>query len=180
MQQLTSALQWVSAIAYTLLGLVAVADWLRRRERIRGYLAIALGLLGLIILLGQVKTLEGAAYPAFLGYVTSVGLIGSGYGLLLLRHQLIPYSRRALVGVTVGAVGVSLWALTFPQQSDPNAKLSTYVAVFALVYLGYWCGMVEGRLTGSGEPREGARRYNARACGLWPSATSSSLRSSSC
>ena len=142
MQQLTIALQWVSAIAYTLLGLAAVVDWLRRRERSHGYLALALGLLGLIILLGQVKRVMGASYPAALGYLTSVGLIGSGYGLLLFRHHLIPYSRRVLVAVSVGALGVSLWALTFPQQSNPNAKVSGYLLLFVAVYLGYWCGMV--------------------------------------
>lgn len=142
MAELISVLQWVSAGAYALVGLAAFLDWLRKRERSRGYLAIALGLLGLVILLGQVKTFVGAGYPVALAYLTSVALIGSGYGLLLFRHFLIPYRRPVLIAATVGAAAVAVWALTIPQQSGPSAKLSTYALVFAAVYLGYWCGMV--------------------------------------
>lgn len=144
MQNFTTGLQWLSAIAYALLGVVAVVDWLRSRDRARGYLAMALGLLGVIILLSQVQQVMGTSYPRALSYLSSVSLIGSGYGLLLFRHHLIPYHRWVLIAVSAGAVAISVWALTVPQSNSgsSSAQVSPYLLLFAVVYLGYWCGMV--------------------------------------
>src|SRR5258708_27890843 len=78
-----ASLQWAAAAAFTVLGLIAVGEWLRRRERGRGYLALALGLFGLIILLGQVQKLLGDSYPRGLTYFTTAAFMGCGYALLL-------------------------------------------------------------------------------------------------
>jgi len=143
MQEAAALLQWVTSIGFAVLGVVAIADWARHRDRARAWLATALGLLGLIILLGQVRQMVGTAYPSWAGYITSVALIGSGYGLLQFRHQLIPYTRRALVVWTVGAVAIGAMALTLPQSSSSStARLSTAVLLAAVLYLGYWCAMV--------------------------------------
>jgi signal transduction histidine kinase len=47
-----------------------------------------------------------------------------------------------LVAVTVGAAAVSAWAVTFPNRSSPGGSVSGSVLLFAVVFLGYWCGMV--------------------------------------
>jgi signal transduction histidine kinase len=144
MQTLTAGLQWVAAIAYTLVGAIAVIDWLRRRDRPSGYLAMALGLLGAIVLMGQVQHVAGSRYPAILSYLTAVLLILSGYGLFLFRHHLIPYRRGVLVGVSLGAAAVSAWALTFPPSGSGSGatRVSPYVLAFVVVYFGWWSGMV--------------------------------------
>src|SRR5439155_6192633 len=118
--------------------------WLRRREPGGVYLALALGLFGLIILLGQVRKLMGNAYPAALSILTTAAFMGCGYALLLFRHHLIPVRRWVLVATGALAAAISLWAFTFPQTSSNSStsKISPIELVFVVVFLLFWCGLV--------------------------------------
>ena len=55
-------LQIVDAAAFILIGVLALRDWWRGREGRRGYLAIALGSLGLVALGGipELEEVDGA------------------------------------------------------------------------------------------------------------------------
>ena len=57
--RLNQALQLVVAAAFLLIGLLALRDWLRGGERRRGYLALALGSLGLVAMAGGLESLVG-------------------------------------------------------------------------------------------------------------------------
>ena len=131
--------QWVAAIAFALVGLAAVVDWARHRGRGRAALAVALGSLGAVSLLGQVTSLVPQLQTA-LAFVTIPLFLASGYGLLLFRHELIPYRRPVFIGVTAlvaltGLIFVVLLAVAAPTKQN-QAGVGVLAAV--LLFLAVW------------------------------------------
>src|SRR5438046_2179269 len=90
--------QAVVSLSFLALGLSTVIDWLRRRERSIGYLALALGTLGLISILGQLNPLTDYRLGTLIGDITLVLLMTSGYALLLFRDSFIPLTRQLRLG----------------------------------------------------------------------------------
>jgi len=56
---LLSLTQLIVSLLFFLLGVVAFRDWLREREPSRGWLALAIGALGLVSLIGRIQTAAG-------------------------------------------------------------------------------------------------------------------------
>src|SRR5438309_2161255 len=111
---MTGALQVVQAVvslSFLVLGASTVIDWLRRRERNLGYLALALGTLGLTSVLGQFNTRTEYRFGTLMGDITLVLLMTSGYALLLFRDSFIPLSRRLRIGALALCVAVTAPAL---------------------------------------------------------------------
>lgn len=105
-------LQWAIAAGFVLLGLLAVVAWRRERDRHSAALALALGSLALVTVLGRVvlvlPELAGGVVP-----VESVLFLLSGLGLLLFRHSFLPLhpvGLRLIVAllVVVGSAAVIL------------------------------------------------------------------------
>src|SRR5919201_5394180 len=86
--------------------LLAFRDWLRHRDRARGMLALALGLLLLVNLLGQVNALTGYRYGGLLEDLSIVAFLGSGYALLLFRDTFHPLGRTAN-GLAIGLAAIT-------------------------------------------------------------------------
>jgi hypothetical protein len=101
---MTAALRVVQAIvslSFLGLGLLTVVDWLRHRERSRGYLAVALATLGLTGVVGQLNTVSGYQLGQWLEDLTLVFFMTSAYGLLLFRDSFLPLGRQVRVGALV-------------------------------------------------------------------------------
>lgn len=99
MKQLVQDLQAADALAFVLLGLATAVSWLRHRDRSIGWVALAIVLLSLAILLGSAPALAVTAF------------MGSAYALLRYRDALIPLHQRwhvAAVVFMVAAVGALL------------------------------------------------------------------------
>jgi signal transduction histidine kinase len=138
------ALQLVSAIAFGLVGAASVVDWARHRGRSRAALALALGGLGAVSLLGQLTQ----HYPSLqwpTSFLTVPLFLASGYGLLLFRNALIPYRRWIFVGATALVVIAAVATLVAellagPQPTQPRStvqidpKLLVAVILFLLVW----------------------------------------------
>src|SRR3981081_2497490 len=107
---MTEALQvlaYAVSLAFILLGVLTLRDYLFHRERSRGFLALAIGLLAITNVLGEVQTLTGTSLGVA-GQDLSVAIfLASGYALLLFRSSFIRLSRRfqwiALAAVILAA-----------------------------------------------------------------------------
>ena len=99
MRQIVQGLQAADALAFVLLGIATAVSWLRHRDRSIGWVALAIVLLSLAILLGRLPALAVTAF------------MGSAYALLRYRDALIPLHQRwhvVAVVFMVAALGALL------------------------------------------------------------------------
>lgn len=90
-------------IAFVLLTVAMLADWLSHRERRRGYLALAFGSLTLLVLIAPSLS-ESGPYGRLLTDVGILLFLLSGWALLMFRDSFIPLganTRRVVGGVIV-------------------------------------------------------------------------------
>ena len=136
MSTVLQVLQYAVSLSFAFLGIAAVLDWLRDRTRRRAYIAMALGLLGLVSILGQVNTLSGN----HLAWVPTVDLVAfqlSGFGLVLLRDSIIPIPRWGWFVTIVGLGGTAVAAAFLGSPVAP-AKPSSLQAAATLALISTW------------------------------------------
>ncbi len=123
MKQVVQDLQAADALAFVLLGIATAVTWLRHRDRSIGWVALAVVLLSLAILLGSLPALAVAAF------------MGSAYSLLRYRDALIPlYRRWHLVAVVLMvAVTATLLGTDFLVPSGPTRNSLVIGAGIAFV-----------------------------------------------
>jgi signal transduction histidine kinase len=123
---LLSVTQLIVSLLFFLLGLLAFRDWLRDREPSRGWLAIAIGALGVVSLAGRIQNSAGS--PASLEIASDIEVaifMASAYALLRFRGTFIPLGRRTHVAALVAIIGISLIYIASrvaakPPTSTPN------------------------------------------------------------
>jgi len=123
---LLSVTQLIVSLLFFLLGIIAFRDWLRDREPSRGWLAIAIGALGIVSLAGRIQS--GGASTASLEIVSDIEVaifMASAYALLRFRGTFIPLGRRTHVAALVAIIGTSLIYVSSrvaatPLTSTPN------------------------------------------------------------
>ena len=127
-----AALGHIDATGFAVIGVLANAAWIRRGGRTRACLAVALGFLALVLVLGQVQEL--VSIPRWTGLLGIFFFMGSGYALVELRHTFLPVSRRtrlAILGV-LALTCVPAVPLTLSPQPK-HTSLFTFVVVCALI-----------------------------------------------
>ena len=134
------ALSLAIEIAFAILAIRTVVSWLLQPDLRRGYLALALGSLAVLILLSPTLTGVGAGSQAVTDVAAAL-FLASGYGLLMFRDSFIPFAtvtRRALT-VALVIVGLLAIALQLPASPDgPHTQLQTLVLA-AIVGLWAFC-----------------------------------------
>jgi signal transduction histidine kinase len=141
MSLVLKALEYAVSVAFITLGVLTVRDWLSGRDKRRGYLALALGLLGLVSLLGRIQELEGYR-TRILTVLSLVGFIGSGYALLMFRHSFIPLSRAARLIAAVGLAAAGILVLWVAPPQDPAVAPTRVQALATMVFLVAWVACV--------------------------------------
>src|SRR5579864_5714851 len=130
--------QVVVSLSFLALCLYTVLDWLQHRERSRGYLALALGTLGLTSILGQIDTLTGNVAAGVIAPLSLVLFMTSGYALLLFRDSFIPLSRSIRVGAAAACVLALVFylAVAYPgnQSANPTPLQSLALVILVLVW----------------------------------------------
>jgi signal transduction histidine kinase len=132
-------LQIVDAAAFLLIGVLALHDWWRGQERRRGYLAIALGCLGLVALGAGIEPLIGQP-AAFAGILVVISMISAG-ALVLYRNSILRMPRWALVVAGAGLAGATVlsFIVGLPVAARPGVA-PTEDQVLALDFLlVVWC-----------------------------------------
>ena len=142
MTEVLQVLQYATSLVFVLLGLVTLRDYLRHRERSRGFLAMAIGFLGLVSLLSQVQTLTGYALGQLGQDLAFAVLMASGFALLLFRGSFIRLSRRAQ-WISLGVVtGVTLLAIVANVPYAPNARQTSFQQVAVALLVLTWSACV--------------------------------------
>ena len=134
--------QAVVSLSFLALGVFTVVDWLRRRERSRGYLALAFGTLGLTSALGEVNLLTGYGSGRVLEDITLILFMTSGYALLLFRDTFIPLSRRIRLGALVLTVAATAFGLFAAISSQPGQRMTSAQSAATIALVVVWSACV--------------------------------------
>src|SRR2546423_4187025 len=113
-------------LASVILGLLTLRDWLLRRERSRGYLALAIGLLAITALIGEIQTILGNPLGEAGTGVVALVFLASGYAMLLFRSTFIPLSRRGHLLSLGGLAPARALFLGAHPPPRPEAPLSIF------------------------------------------------------
>ena len=124
MNTLLAVSQLLVSFLFVLIGILALRDWLRERDGSRGWLALAVGSLGLVSLLGRIQA--AAALPAN-EVVTDLNIaifLLSAYALLRFRGTFIPLRRNthlaAVAGLAISALIFYVARVGSTPSTSPN------------------------------------------------------------
>jgi signal transduction histidine kinase len=149
-------------IAFVLLSVAMLADWLSHRERRRGYLALAFGSLTLLVLIAPSLS-ESGPYGRLLIDLGILLFLLSGWALLMFRDSFIPLgaSTRRFVGLVIVLVAALAIFVQLPTESQaPHGALQTIALAGVLITWSICVGepIVTLWLASRGRPAvEGAR-----------------------
>jgi PAS domain S-box-containing protein len=137
--QALAALQWAVAASLLVLGALTAVDWVRHRGRSRLYLALAVGSLGVLAILGRITQFAGTA-AVVLSAVSIFLLMASAFAFVLFRHSLIPMRLLALrtTAVAVAAVTGACIATNLDGKVQPGGVALLLVILLLLT----WCAVV--------------------------------------
>ncbi|MGH2785903.1 MAG: sensor histidine kinase [Actinomycetota bacterium] len=134
-------LDYLLLSGFALVGLVALRRWLRGDGRAIGMIGGAVGLLAVVSAIGKISEATDFRYR-FLFDVTIIAFVGSGYLLLLFRHQFLPLPRWIRIGALTLAGGAAgfLIARRVEYGADPRYTGIDAVALFGIIIA--WAAMV--------------------------------------
>jgi signal transduction histidine kinase len=92
----------LAAVGFVLLGAATALEWYRHRGRAQAMLALSLVSLAVVAALSRLQDLFGPS--TFVGIVTIVAFMASGYLVLLFRDAFLPLSRRVRWAATAALV----------------------------------------------------------------------------
>ncbi|HEX6350276.1 MAG TPA: histidine kinase dimerization/phospho-acceptor domain-containing protein, partial [Candidatus Dormibacteraeota bacterium] len=125
-------------VAFLLLGVAVAADWLRRRDRERGWLVVAIVLLAVVTGLSALQPLLGGRV---LSALAVVAFVGSGYALFRFRAAFLPVSARVQKAVLVAATAAAALLLIVVLLA-PRGPLAGPALVAALGAFLVWAVLV--------------------------------------
>src|SRR3989442_2249709 len=160
--------QYVPAAAFAVIAVLTVRDWLVTRDRSRMYLALAIGSLAAVSVLGQVGRALGPSFAAASAYVTITIFLVSGLALLLFRHAVIPLKPRTIravvtIVIATGVLEIGVFAVF--GNSAPRPIQLIAVAAFIVVWSGC-VGEPSVRLWFAARRRTVVQRARMRALSL--------------
>src|SRR2546426_9367090 len=140
-------LQMATAAGFLAIAGLALKDWLRRRtDSGRGYLALAVGCLGIVSAMGRLTAATPTALRWAFSDLSLVIFLLSGLALLLFRDTVIPLGRRLKTGAVVvtGAVGVAAAAAQLPAGTGPHYLPGAVAGILAVGLVGCPGGVSTG------------------------------------
>jgi signal transduction histidine kinase len=154
-------------VAFCVIAALTIRDWLATKDTTRMYLALAIGCLAAVSLLGQAAKLLGHWFAGVNSVLTITIFLGSGLALLLFRDSVIPLARRSrqLVILVVAATALLEIALQLVGTSAPKALQLVGLLGFVLVWSGC-VGEPSVRLWLAARRRTAVQRARMRALSL--------------
>lgn len=136
MTEVLQVLTYAVSLAFLSLGILTLRDYLRHRERSRGFLAVAIGLLAITNVLGEVQAFTGNALGVAGQDISVIVFLASGYALLLFRGSFIRLSPRTRwIALGAAILAAAAFVVTFPTLAPTAQPTGTQSAVTLLVIL---------------------------------------------
>lgn len=133
-------LQYAVSAGFVGISVLILVDWLRYRERSRGYLALAIGLLGVTSLIGRITAIAGPRFTVVLSALALIAFMASGYMLLIFRDTFVPLTPRLRFGA-LAAVALAT-AFDFIVMPPGTTKPSPIQSAAVLILILVWAGCV--------------------------------------
>jgi signal transduction histidine kinase len=164
---LVGALGIASTVAFCVIAALTIRDWLATKDTTRMYLALAIGCLGAVSILGQVSKLLGHWFLGLNSVLTITIFLGSGLALLLFRDSVIPLARstRRLVILVVAATAVLEVGVALGGTGTPKPLQLVGLLAFVVVWSGC-VGEPSVRLWLAARRRTAVQRARMQALGL--------------
>ncbi|TMD85859.1 MAG: hypothetical protein E6I78_07320 [Chloroflexi bacterium] len=164
---LVGALGIASTLAFCAIAALTIRDWLATRDASRMYLALAIGCLGGVSILGQVAKLLGAWFAGLNSVLGITIFLGSGLALLLFRDSVIPLARRTrrLVILVVAVTAVLEVGVALGGTGTPKPLQLVGLLAFVVVWSGC-VGEPSVRLWLAARRRTAVQRARMQALGL--------------
>ncbi|HYM50698.1 MAG TPA: ATP-binding protein [Candidatus Limnocylindrales bacterium] len=147
---------------------LTIRDWLATKDVSRMYLALAIGSLAAVSILGQAAQVLGPWFAGLDSALTIVIFLGSGLALLLFRDSVIPLprrTRRLVIGVVAGTALLNLVIQLAASRTAPRPLLLLGEVAFVVVWSGC-VGEPSLRLWLASRPRTAVQRSRMRALSL--------------
>ena len=137
MSELLLLLQLAIEVAFAILALRTVASWMRQPDRRHGNLAIALGSLALLLLLGPALGGTGPTAQVLTDIAVVLFLV-SGYGLLMFRESFVPFRTSTTRLLTLAIVVIGLLGIALGLPADLESTHSPLQALVVVAIIGVW------------------------------------------
>ena len=136
-----TVLQWLVAVGFVFLGLLALFDWSRHGGQRRSYLSAAIGLLAIVSVWGRINATTGYRYAHVTTPITIGLFLASGYALLLFRGTFIPLRPRTRVVVAGLAAAIAVFYVAAAAPAG-TIRLTAVQSTALLALILIWCVMV--------------------------------------
>jgi len=133
-------LQYAVSAGFVAISVIVLIDWLRYRERSRGYLALAIGLLGVTSLLGRIIPVAGPTFGSVLSALSLVAFMASGYMLLVFRDSFVPLTSRLRYGALIAVVVATVFEFAVVPMGTKRPTGIQSAAIILLIAV--WAGCV--------------------------------------
>jgi signal transduction histidine kinase len=156
-------LEYATAAVFTVLGLVALWSWLRRRDAPSLWAALCFATLTVVLLADRVVSENGGQLGAVLERGVVITILFFPYLLYRFTAAFEPSSRLLDVVVTGATLGMTLWTLLLPHFPNEGEPTPTWFDVYIVAFAAHW-GLVSaisaGRFwrAGRGQPTVSRRR----------------------
>ncbi len=137
---LVGALGIASTVAFCVIAALTIRDWLATRGTTRAYLALAIGCLAAVSMLGQAAKLLGHWFTGLNSVLTITIFLGSGLALLLFRDSVIPLRRRTRQLVLVAVAATAALEIGVQLEGTGAPKTLQLLGLYTLVVV--WIGCV--------------------------------------
>lgn len=139
MQTASDVLQVAVTVGFVLLAIGATSQWVKTRERVTAFLALALGLLAAVTVVGEIDRLTDERYEV-LSHISLAGFLASGYLLLLFRHEFVPLSALVRWITLIALVAIGALVTLFPPPANPQRyEPLDWVVILGLLAIWSFC-----------------------------------------
>jgi PAS domain S-box-containing protein len=137
MERVSDVLTWAVAAGFVALAIVSIRQWFKTRERVAGYLALAMSFFGTVVLVSRVNDFT-TVNDRLLSDLSLFLFLGSGYFLMLFRHGFIPLPRTVRNGVLVAMVVAAAANLIVRPPIGPTPEYSLIELLAVVSVIGLW------------------------------------------